>query len=77
MFHYQIVDGTDVSELLMENVAKFPVDGILIGNMSIKDVKEMTTEPLNNFRELLLQGNKSEALGQCFCLFYLLNSKSF
>lgn len=47
----------------MDNVAKFPVDGILIENMSLKDVKGMPVEPLNNFRELLLQGNKSDTLG--------------
>ncbi|XP_026812247.1 protein transport protein Sec16A isoform X1 [Rhopalosiphum maidis] len=57
-----IVDGTDISELLMENVTKFPVDCILFDNMSIKDSKGMSVKPLNNFRELLLQGNKSEAL---------------
>ncbi|XP_003241201.1 protein transport protein Sec16B isoform X1 [Acyrthosiphon pisum] len=57
-----IVDGTDVSELLMDNVAKFPVDCILFDNMSLKDSKGMSVKPLNNFRELLLQGNKSEAL---------------
>lgn len=48
----------------MENVVKFPVDGILFESMNLKDVKEKSVEPLNNFRELLLQGNKSEALGQ-------------
>lgn len=63
IFYFQIVDGTDISELLMENVAKFPVDGISISNMSLKDIKGMSTEPLNKFRKLLLQGNKSEALG--------------
>lgn len=47
----------------MENVAKFPVDGLSIGNMNLKDVKGMSAEPLNKFRKLLLQGNKSEALG--------------
>lgn len=47
----------------MENVAKFPVDGLLFENMSLKNVKSASVEPLNNFRELLLQGNKSEALG--------------
>lgn len=48
----------------MENVAKFPVDSILIENMAVKDVKGMPVEPLNNFRELLLQGNKSDSLGK-------------
>jgi len=52
----------------MENVAKFPVDCILFDNMSLKDSKGMSVKPLNNFRELLLQGNKSEALGTC--IFY-------
>lgn len=47
----------------MDNVAKFPVDSILIENMSLKDVKGISVEPLNNFRELLLQGNKSDTLG--------------
>lgn len=44
----------------MENVAKFPVDCILFDNMSLKDSKGMSVKP---FRKLLLQGNKSEALG--------------
>lgn len=47
----------------MGNVAKYPVDGILFENMNINNVKGMSVEPLNKFRELLLQGNKSEALG--------------
>lgn len=47
----------------MENVAKFPVDGISIANMNLKDIKGMSDELLNKFRKLLLQGNKSEALG--------------
>lgn len=52
----------------MENVTKFPVDCILFDNMSLKDSKGMSVKPFNNFRELLLQGNKSEALGTC--IFY-------
>lgn len=47
----------------MENVAKFPVECILFDSMSLKDSKGMSVKPLNDFRELLLQGNKSEALG--------------
>lgn len=47
----------------MENVSKYLVDGILLENMSLNNAKGMSNEPLNNFRELLLQGNKSEALG--------------
>jgi len=55
----------------MENVAKFPVECILFDSMSLKDSKGMSVKPLNNFRELLLQGNKSEALGMCiFLLIY-------
>ncbi|XP_050443155.1 uncharacterized protein LOC126847123 isoform X2 [Adelges cooleyi] len=57
-----IVDGTDISEMLMENVAKYPVEGILFESMSMKNIKEMSGEPLKHFRDLLLQGNKSEAL---------------
>jgi len=53
----------------MENVAKFPVDGILIENMSLNDVKGLPVEQLNNFRELLLQGNKSDSLGKYNRLF--------
>lgn len=44
-------------------MTKFPVDGILFENMNFQDAKRMSVEPLNNFRGLLLQGNKSEALG--------------
>lgn len=47
----------------MENVAKFPVDSILIENINL-NVKRMPVEPLNSFRELLLQGNKSDSLGK-------------
>lgn len=48
----------------MDNVLKFPIERVLIDNMNVKDVKGMSLEPLNNFRELLIQGNKSEALGK-------------
>jgi hypothetical protein len=48
----------------MENVLKFPIDSILIDNINLKNTKGMSVEPLNNFRELLIQGNKSEALGK-------------
>lgn len=48
----------------MENVLKFPIDSKLIDSKNLKDATEMSVEPLNNFRELLTQGNKSEALGK-------------
>lgn len=48
----------------MENVLKFPIDSILIDNINLKNAKGMSVEPLNNFRGLLIQGNKSEALGK-------------
>lgn len=44
-------------------MAKFPADEILFESMNLQDVKGIPLEPLNNFRDLLLQGNKSEALG--------------
>jgi len=56
----------------MENVAKFPVDCMLFDNMSLKDSKGISAKPLNNFRELLLQGNKSEALGKCIFFFIII-----
>ncbi|XP_050538413.1 uncharacterized protein LOC126903883 isoform X4 [Daktulosphaira vitifoliae] len=56
------VDGTDVSELLMENVAKYPSNGVLLDSISSKNDKELTNEPLTSFRDFLLQGNTSEAL---------------
>lgn len=62
--YLQIVDGTDISELLMENVTKFPMDNLAFDKKNSKDIKDMSIEPLNNFKELLLQGNKSDTLGK-------------
>lgn len=47
----------------MDNVAKVPADGVLCENTNVKDVKGMPVEPLQNFKELLLQGDKTKTLG--------------
>lgn len=76
--YLQIVDGTDISELLMDNVTKFPMDNLVFDKTNLKDVKDLSVEPLNNFRELLLQGNKSDTLGEWHCSYQTaINLKNF
>lgn len=47
----------------MDNVAKAPADFVLCENMNIKDIERMSAEPSKNFKELLLQGDKTKTLG--------------
>lgn len=49
----------------MDNVGKFPVDGILSENMNCQshNIKALPVESLKNCRELLLQGDKPKTLG--------------
>lgn len=48
----------------MDNVGKYPVDGILSENINCQShVKAMPVESLQNCRELLLQGDKPKTLG--------------